>query len=91
MAELDDNAAERALRCLALDRKNFLFMGADSGGEPVAAMYTLIGTAKLNGVVPKAYLRYGLTYIADHPITCIKELPPLNVAAVITPFASSAS
>ena len=91
MAEMDNNAAERALRCVALGRKNFLFMGADSGGERAAAMYTLIGTAKLNGIDPESYLRYVLTHIADHPITRIKELLPWNVAAVITPSASVAS
>jgi transposase len=58
-------------------------MGADSGGERAAAMYTLIGTAKLNGVDPEAYLRHVLTHIADHPINRIDELLPWNVAAVI--------
>lgn len=83
MAEIDNNAAERALRCVALGRKNFLFMGADSGGERAAAMYTLIGTAKLNGIDPEAYLRHVLTHIADHPINRINDLLPWNVAAVI--------
>lgn len=79
IAEIDNNAAERALRSVALGRKNFLFMGADSGGERAAAMYTLIGTAKLNGMDPQAYLRHVLTYIADHPINRINELLPWNV------------
>ena len=80
IADIDNNAAERALRSVALGRKNFLFMGADSGGERAAAMYSLIGTAKLNGVDPQVYLRYVLTHIADHPVKRIEELLPWNVA-----------
>jgi transposase len=56
--EIDNNAAERALRMVALGRKNYLFCGSDDGGERAAAMYSLIGTAKLNGLDPEAYLRY---------------------------------
>src|SRR5437773_616253 len=78
--ELENNAAERALRAVALGRKNFLFLGADSGGERAAAIYSLIGTAKLNGLNPEAYLRYVLERIADHPINRIEELLPWNVA-----------
>ncbi|MFT5591639.1 MAG: transposase, partial [Bradyrhizobium sp.] len=77
--EIDNNAAERALRGVALGRKNFLFVGADSGGERAAAMYALIGTAKLNGIDPEAYLRHVLTHIADHPINQINDLLPWNV------------
>jgi transposase len=91
IAEIDNNAAERALRCVALGRKNFLFMGADSGGERAAAMYTLIGTAKLNGIDPEAYLRHVLTHIADHPINRINDLLPWNVAAVIAKTALAAA
>ena len=80
IAEIDNNAAERALRGVALGRKNFLFVGADSGGERAAAMYALIGTAKLNGIDPEAYLRHVLTHIADHPINQINDLLPWNVA-----------
>ena len=54
--EIDNNAAERALRVVGLGRKNFLFAGSDGGGESAAAMYTLIGTAKLNGIDPESYL-----------------------------------
>jgi len=79
--ELDNNAAERALRAVALGRKNFLFLGADTGGERAEAIYSLIGTAKLNGVDPEAYLRYVLERIADHPINRIDELLPWNLAA----------
>ena len=77
--EIDNNAAERALRAVAIGRKNYLFAGADSGGERAAAMYSLIGTAKLNGLDPEAYLRYVLTRIADHRINRINELLPWNV------------
>lgn len=84
MAEIDNNAAERALRAIALGRKNFLFMGANSGGERAASMYTLIGTAKLNDIDPEAYLRHVLTHIADHPINRIDELLPWNVAPMLT-------
>jgi transposase len=76
--EIDNNAAERALRCVALGRKNYLFAGSDAGGERAAAIYSLIGTAKLNGCNPEAYLRDVLTRIADHPITRIAELLPWN-------------
>ena len=78
--EIDNNAAERALRAVALGRKNYLFAGSDAGGERAAAMYSLIGTAKLNGVDPEAYLRHVLERIADHPINRITELLPWNVA-----------
>jgi transposase len=78
--EIDNNAAERALRAVAIGRKNYLFAGADTGGERAAAMYSLMGSAKLNGLDPEAYLRYVLARIADHPITRIGELLPWNVS-----------
>jgi transposase len=74
--EIDNNAAERALRAVSLGRKNYLFAGSDSGGERAAAIYSLIGMAKLNGRDPEAYLREVLTRIADHPISRISELLP---------------
>ncbi|MGO9994112.1 MAG: IS66 family transposase [Steroidobacteraceae bacterium] len=83
--EIDNNAAERALRAVALGRKNYLFAGADCGGERAAAMYSLIGTAKLNNIDPEAYLRYVLTYIAEHPINRIDELLPWNLAEQLRP------
>jgi transposase len=78
--ELSNNAAERAIRPLALGRKNWLFAGSDSGGERAAAMYTLIETAKLNGFDPEAYLRDVLGRIAGHPINRIADLLPWNLA-----------
>jgi transposase len=78
--EIDNNAAERALRAVALGRKNWLFAGSDDGGERAAAIYSLLGTAKLNDLDPEGYLRYVLERIADHPINRIEELLPWNVA-----------
>jgi transposase len=78
--ELDNNSAERALRAVALGRKNYLFAGSDSGGDRAASMYTLIGTAKLNGLDPEAYLRTLLNRIADHPIQRIHDLLPWNLS-----------
>jgi transposase len=77
--EVDNNAAERALRAVALGRKNYLFAGSNAGGERAAAMYTLIGSAKLNDIDPEAYLSHVLSRIADHPINRIAELLPWNV------------
>jgi transposase len=72
--EIDNNATERALRVVALGRKNFLFAGSDGGGESAAAIYSLLGTAKLNGIDPERYLRSVLSRIASYPINRIEEL-----------------
>jgi transposase len=74
--EMTNNAAERAIRPLALGRKNYLFAGSDAGGRRAAILYTLIQTATLNGLDPEAYLRDVLSRIADHPINRIDDLLP---------------
>ncbi len=75
---IDNNAAERAIRPLAIGRKNWLFAGSDTGGERAAVIYTLIETAKLNGPDPQAYFRDVLARIGDHPINRIGDLAPWN-------------
>ena len=79
--EAHNNAAERALRGVAIGRKNFLHLGSDAGGNSAAVLYTLMGSAKLNGMDPQAYLRHVLERIADHPINRIDDLLPW----VVTP------
>jgi len=78
--EAHNNAAERALRAVAIGRKNYLHVGSDAGGQSAAVIYTLLGTAKLNGINPQLYLRHVLERIADHPINRIDELLPWVVA-----------
>jgi transposase len=78
--EIDNNAAERALRVVALGRKNFLFAGSDAGGERAAAIYSLLGSAKLNGLDPEIYLQHVLERIAGHPIRRINQLLPWNLS-----------
>lgn len=83
--EIDNNAAERALRAVALGRKNYLFAGSDEGGERAASIYSLIGTAKLNGMDPEAYLREVLERLPDHPVNRVDELLPWRLAPSVSP------
>jgi hypothetical protein len=75
---LTNNAAERALRAIALGRKSWLFVGSDRGGWRAAVMYTLIGTAKLNDIDPQAWLADVLERIASHPLQRLPALLPWN-------------
>ena len=88
--EMDNNAAERALRTVAVGRKNYLFAGSDAGGERAAAIYSLLGSAKLNGIDPERYMAEVLRRIADHPINRITELLPWNLFPAPTAKVSAA-
>ena len=79
--EIDNNSAERSIRPIVLGRRNYLFAGSDAGGERAANIYSLIGSAMLNGMDPYLYLRQVLERIAEHPINRIEQLLPWNVAA----------
>jgi transposase len=74
--EIDNNAAERGMRAIALGRKNYLFVGSEAGGKAAAIAYTLIETAKLNNVDPQAWLADTLARLPDHKITRVEELLP---------------
>lgn len=76
--EMSNNAAERAIRPLALGRKNYLFSGSDAGGARAAVIYTIVETCKMNGLNPQAYLADVIERIADHPVNRIDELLPWN-------------
>jgi hypothetical protein len=81
--EIDNNAAERAIRALVLGRRNYLFAGSDAGGETAARLYSLIGTCRLNGIDPHGYLRHVLNSIPGHRINRIEELLPWRVAPLL--------
>lgn len=91
LLEIDNSAAERALRAVAIGRKNYLFLGSNSGGQRAASLYSLIGTAKLCGLDPAFYLRTVLATISDHPINRIQELLPWNIAASLQHHTSQAA
>lgn len=76
--ELDNNTAERAMRSIALGRKNYLFVGSQTGGKAAEIAYTLIETAKLNGVDPQKWLADTLARIPDYKITKVNDLLPWN-------------
>ncbi len=76
--EIDNNAAERSLRGVAVGRKNWLFAGSDQGGHRAASIYSLVETARLNGVDPEAWLTDTIRRIADHPARRVAELLPWN-------------
>ncbi len=73
---LSNNAAERALRCVAVGRRNWTFAGSDAGGRRAAAVYSLIATCKLNDVDPRAWLADVLARLPDHPAHRVGELSP---------------
>lgn len=83
--EISNNAAENAIRPIAVGRKNWLFAGSDSGGVRAATFYTLIRTARLNGLEPEAYLREVLERIGRHPVNRLAELLPWNMGATRAP------
>jgi transposase len=87
---LTNNAAERALRCVAVGRKNWTFCGSDRGGDRAAAIYTLIATAKLNDIDPEAWLADVLRRINDHPAAKLDELLPWNWGKQAIPKARAA-
>ena len=87
---LSNNAAERALRGIALGRKSWLFAGSDRGGERAAAMYSLIVTAKMNDIDPQAWLADVLACIAGHPTLRLDELLPWNWRATLPAVSNAA-
>ncbi len=82
--EISNNAAENAIRPVALGRKNWLFAGSDAGGDRAAIFYTLIRSAKLNGLEPETWLRDVLRRIGDHPVNRLDELLPWSTPQLAT-------
>jgi len=76
--ELDNNTAERAMRPIAIGRKNYLFLGSEKGGKSAAICYSLIETCKLNNVNPQSWLTYALTNIQDTKLSDLNKLLPWN-------------
>jgi transposase len=88
---LSNNAAERALRGIAIGRKNWTFAGSDAGGHRAAAIYTLIETCKLNDVDPQAWLADVLARLPDHPASRVAELLPWNWKTTQQPNTAAAA
>lgn len=76
---MNASAAERAIRAVAVGRKNWMFFGSARGGERGAMLYSLLGTCKLNGIDPEAWLRHVLGVLPDWPSNRVEELLPWNV------------
>ena len=87
--EIDNNPAERAIRPIALGRKDYLFMGSAAGGKAAAIAYTLIETAKLNDIDPQAWLAEVLDRIPYYKINRVDELLPWNCAPIADPTANT--
>jgi hypothetical protein len=79
LLEIDNNATEKALRAVAIGRKNYLFAGSDTGGARAATTYSLVGSAKLNDLDPEPYLRNVLARLSDHPINRSAEVLPWSM------------
>ena len=91
LAEIDNNIAERAMRSIAIGRKNWLFAGSKAGGERAAAIYSVIETAKLNGIEPQAYIADVIEKIASGwPASRWDELMPWNWTAEVAPVSMAA-
>lgn len=76
---MSENTVNNALRVVALGRRNYMFFGSDGGGDSAAVMYSLIGSCKLNGIEPEAWLRHVITIISTWPANRVKVLLPWNV------------
>ena len=79
---IDNSAAERAMRSIAIGRRNWTFAGSDAGGHRAAAIYSRIETAKIHGLDPEAYLREVISRIADHPVNRIDQLLPWHLDGI---------
>ncbi len=79
---IDNSAAERAMRPVTLRRRNWTFAGSDRGGDQAAVFYSLIETAKMQGLDPEAYLTHVFARIASHPVNRVAELLPWNITGI---------